>query len=115
MMRYAKRFFQKGDGGLRKASEMRSARFPSLRSRASFASLPSARNDMGEASFGGVAASLCLAIAISCFIACSSKSAGGDESDKADSVAEVTVTKVARADVTSALTVTGTIAALPNR
>src|SRR5690349_15956191 len=60
-----------------------------------------------------------LVAAMGCLLACSQKSAGGDEGDKAanpaDSAAEVTVTKVARTDVTSALTVTGTIAALPNR
>src|SRR5438034_6815009 len=59
-----------------------------------------------------------LVIATNCFLACSSKSAGGEDekaATPADSAAEVTVTKVARADVTSAVTVTGTIAALPNR
>src|SRR2546428_683596 len=59
-----------------------------------------------------------LVIATNCFLACSSKSAGGEDekaATPADSAAEVTVTKVARADVTSVLTVTGTIAALPNR
>ena len=67
-----------------------------------------------------LALSTTLVVAMGCLLACSRKSAaGGDEGDKAasaaDSAAEVTVTKVARADVTSALTVTGTIAALPNR
>src|SRR5437773_4975756 len=60
-----------------------------------------------------------LVAAMGCLLACSRKSAAGGEGEKAgntaDSAAEVTVTKVARADVTSALTVTGTIAALPNR
>ena len=63
-----------------------------------------------------VVALAALVAAMGCLLACSRKSAaGGDEGDKAASAAEVTVTKVARADVTSALTVTGTIAALPNR
>src|SRR5438094_7377928 len=60
-----------------------------------------------------------LVAAMGCLLACSRKSAAGGEGEKsgstADSAAEVTVTTVARADVTSALTVTGTLAPLPNR
>ena len=48
-------------------------------------------------------------------LACSHKSAGEDaQSESAQPVAEVTVTHVARADISSMLTVTGTIAGLPN-
>src|SRR5712691_8380221 len=51
--------------------------------------------------------------------ACSSKpAADGDDEARANpatSVAEVTVTRVTRASVSSMLTVTGTIAALPNQ
>jgi membrane fusion protein (multidrug efflux system) len=49
-------------------------------------------------------------------VACSRKSAGDDsQSESAPPVAEVTVTQVARADISSMLMVTGTIAGLPNQ
>lgn len=50
-------------------------------------------------------------------IACSRKSAEGEDakSGSAEPVAEVTVTQVARADISSTLTITGTIAGLPNQ
>jgi membrane fusion protein (multidrug efflux system) len=46
---------------------------------------------------------------------CSHSSAGSDEESSANAVAEVTLTKVERADITEMLTITGTIAALPNQ
>ncbi len=57
-----------------------------------------------------------LAMLAVCLAACARKSAGDEESgSQGDVVAEVTLTKVARADVSSTLAVTGTIAALPNQ
>lgn len=58
-----------------------------------------------------------LAAGALCAIACSRKSAEGEDakSESAEPVAEVTVTQVARADISSMLTVTGTIAGLPNQ
>jgi len=56
-----------------------------------------------------------LALAILPLPACSRKSAGGEADESAAPATEVTVTRVARADVSSTLTVTGTVAALPNR
>lgn len=53
-----------------------------------------------------------------CLLACARKPAGGDEGDSSTgqaSVAEVTVTRVVRGSISSVLTVTGTVAALPNQ
>jgi RND family efflux transporter MFP subunit len=51
--------------------------------------------------------------------ACSKQPAGEEGADKSDSpsntVAEVTLTKVVRGDISSALTVSGTVAAMPNQ
>jgi membrane fusion protein (multidrug efflux system) len=57
------------------------------------------------------------ALAAACLTACSRRSAGDEEGSGAvaASIAEVTITRVARADISSTLTVTGTIAALPNQ
>ncbi len=57
---------------------------------------------------------LSVALAVLCLLACKPK-AGDDSGDAASAVAEVTVTKVERAAINSTLTVTGTIAALPNQ
>lgn len=58
-------------------------------------------------------------LAALCLVACSRKPAGGDDENSseksASAVAEVTLTPVVRAPISSALTVTGTIAALPNQ
>jgi len=61
-------------------------------------------------------AGMALAAVALCAIACSRKSAGDEDAkpESAQPVAEVTVTQVARADISSMLTVTGTIAGLPN-
>ena len=59
-----------------------------------------------------------ITLALLCLLACGGKPAGGDEGDSSPgqaSVAEVTVTRVVRASISSALTVTGTVAALPNQ
>ncbi len=59
-----------------------------------------------------------IALAALCLLACGRKPAGGDEGDSSAtqaSAAEVTVTRVVRASISSALTVTGTVAALPNQ
>jgi len=52
-------------------------------------------------------------------LACSKHPAGGEGADNseapANTVAEVTLTKVVRGDISSTLTVSGTIAALPNQ
>jgi membrane fusion protein (multidrug efflux system) len=54
-----------------------------------------------------------------CLLACSKKPSAGESEEAAtnpeETVAEVTVTRVERADLSSALSVTGTIAALPNQ
>ncbi len=54
-----------------------------------------------------------------CLFACSRKPAADDEAEApanpAQVLAEVTVTRVKRADISSMLTVTGTVAALPNQ
>jgi len=47
--------------------------------------------------------------------ACSRKAATSDEDESSSVVAEVSVTQVKRADISQTLSVTGTIAALPNR
>ena len=60
-------------------------------------------------------------LALGCVLlfACSQKPGAGESEEAvvnpADIVAEVTVTRVERADISSLLTVTGTIAALPNQ
>jgi len=56
-----------------------------------------------------------VAVALGC--ACSGKTGGDDEAagDRREPVATVTVTKVVRGDIQSWLTITGTVAALPNR
>ena len=60
-----------------------------------------------------------LALGCAFLLACAKKPGGGDgeeaSANPADIVAEVTVTRVERADISSLLTVTGTIAALPNQ
>jgi membrane fusion protein (multidrug efflux system) len=58
-----------------------------------------------------------LAVAGLVSLACSRRAGTSDEEEAPESnlVAEVTVTQVQRADISQALTVTGTIAALPNR
>jgi membrane fusion protein (multidrug efflux system)/multidrug efflux system membrane fusion protein/cobalt-zinc-cadmium efflux system membrane fusion protein len=60
---------------------------------------------------------LTLALALLLLASCSKKSAEGEAREKgaAQVVAEVTVTRVERADIQSTLSVTGTIAALPNQ
>ena len=55
---------------------------------------------------------------LSCSLACSRPPASDEEEgsgNPASAVAEVTLTRVARGDISSTLTITGTIAALPNR
>ncbi len=61
---------------------------------------------------------LALLFAAACVAACSHPAAGSDEEGgdgSASAVAEVTLIKVARADLTETLAITGTIAALPNK
>jgi RND family efflux transporter MFP subunit len=68
---------------------------------------------LGEGTILSAAALVAVALAG----ACSSKTAGGDEAggDHVEPVATVTVTKVVRGNIQSWLTITGTIAALPNQ
>ena len=60
-----------------------------------------------------------LIVAVLLFPSCSKKSQGGEGEDSeegtANIVAEVTVTRVGRADIQSTLSVSGTVSALPNQ
>lgn len=60
---------------------------------------------------------MALAALAMAFASCSKKSGGDEEEggDTANAITEVTATRVARANIASTLTVTGTIAALPNQ
>ena len=60
-----------------------------------------------------------MVLALLSLLACSKQPAGNEGEENSDNssttVAEVTLTKVIRADISSTLSVSGTIAALPNQ
>jgi RND family efflux transporter MFP subunit len=64
-----------------------------------------------------VACFLTLALTLLLFPSCSKKSSGSEDTEEgvANIVAEVTITRVERADIESTLSVSGTISALPNQ
>ena len=98
---------------------------PNLGSRgveAALVAVPGQPQGLPLESVPGIKAGVCLLTLALCLLllpSCSKKSAGdedeGGDKAAANVVAEVTVTRVERADIQSTLSVTGTISALPNQ